>query len=178
MKSKIKAIEEYLKYYPNDYNAKNNLKLCRYADELGIELKGGFYPRMDNGWLAVNGQMRVGKNYCLTNTKTDYKFNGKDTIIIWTESSGRLAFVDTKYWWDVNDEWEEFMEVLKSYKPLDYDDINDEYIYDLENGKRLIDDYEKILKGFLEKVNKKIDKVKREEKKKQLEMLKVELGEN
>lgn len=52
--------------------------------------------------------------------------------VYWSESSGRLAFIDNMYWFDIEDEWNEFMNILKSYNPLDYDEINNNYIYDLE----------------------------------------------
>jgi hypothetical protein len=178
MKEKIKAIEEYLKYFPNDSNAKNNLKLCQYADELGLKLNGSNYPRVDWKHCLINSEIRAGKEYHLTNSTTKYKFNGEDTIIIWSAPAGRLTFVRDEYWWDIADEWDEFMNVLKSYNPLDYDELNDNYIYNLENGKRLINDYKKIVDDFMEKVNNKIKKVELEKKKKQLELLQKELEES
>ena len=38
MIEKIKAIKEYLKYFPGDESAKNNLMLCEYSSEIGIKL--------------------------------------------------------------------------------------------------------------------------------------------
>ena len=178
MKERIKAIEEYLKYFPDDYHVKNNLKLCQYADELGLKLNGSYYPRIDWNYCLINSQIKAGKKYHLTNSKTKYEPNGEDTIIIWSESSGRCAFVRDEYWWDIADEWEEFMNVLKSYNPLDYDELNNNYVYDLENGKQLINDYDKIVDDFMEKVNKKIKEIELEKKKKQLELLQKELEES
>ena len=40
---------------------KNNLLMCKYADELGIELTGGYYPRVEYGYLVVNRQIKAGK---------------------------------------------------------------------------------------------------------------------
>lgn len=178
MKERIKAIEEYLKYFPNDSNANNNLKLCQYADELGLKLNGSYYPRIDWNYCLINPQIKAGKKYGLTNSKTKYKQNGEDTIVIWSESTGRLGFVDGEYWWDIADEWEEFKNILKSYNPLDYDEINNNYIYNLENGKQLINDYKMIVDCFMEKVNKKIKEVELEKKRKQLELLQKELAES
>lgn len=175
MKEKIKAIKEYLKYFPNDSYAINNLQLCEYADELGIEVKNSYYPRIEYGYFVINSQIKVGKKYHLTNSTTNYAQNGESTIVIWSESCGRLAFVHDKYWWDIEDEWDEFMSVLISYNPLDYDKINNNYIYDLENGKRLIADYDKIVKDFQNKVNKKIKEVDLANKRKELERLQKEL---
>jgi hypothetical protein len=153
MKEKIKAIKEYLKYFPNDCYARDNLLLCEYADELGIELKNGYYPRIEYGYFVINSQIKVGKKYHLSNSATKYEQNGNDSIVIWSESCGRLAFVNSDYWWDIEDEWNNFKDVLKSYNPLDYDEINNNYIYDLEHGKQLINDYNEIIRNFRNKLD-------------------------
>ncbi|MBQ6816876.1 MAG: hypothetical protein IJO27_00420 [Bacilli bacterium] len=178
MKEKIKAIKEYLKYFPDDFNAKKNLLLCEYANELDIELTNSYYPRIECDYFIINSHIKVGKNYNLTNSETNYKPNKKDNIIIWHVPSGRLTFVDRDYYDDVDSEWREFKEVLKSYNPLDYDEINDTYLYELENGKRLIDDYDEIVQNFKNKVNKKIKEVQIKNKKKEIERLQKELEEN
>ena len=178
MKERINAIKEYLKYFPDEARAKQNLTLCEYADELDIKLEGKYYPRMDWYVFRINPQITAGKRYSLANSATNYKHNQEDTIIIWHESSGKLAFVDNEYWWDIDDEWKEFMDILKSYNPLDYDEINCEYIYDIEHGKKLINDYEKIVQDFKKKANKKIKEVELKNKKKQLERLQKELEES
>lgn len=177
MKERIKAIEKYLKYFPYEVHAQNNLKLCQYADELGLKLNGSYFPRMDWNYCLINSQIKACKKYYLANSKTKYEINGEDTIIVWSESAGRLAFVGDEYWWDIEDEWEEFMDVLKSYNPLDYDEINNNYIYDIENGKKLINDYDKIVHVFMSKVNKKVKEVQLANKKKELERLQKELSE-
>lgn len=177
MRDKIKAAKEYLRYFPYDGNAKNNLLMCEYADELGIELTGGYYPRVEYGYLVVNRQIKAGKNYRLTNSTTKHEQNGIDTIVIWSASCGRLDFVDEQYWYSIEDEWKEFINILKSYNPIDYDEINNNYIYDLENGKKLINDYEELLEIFSEKIKRKINEVDTAKKREQLEKLKKELGE-
>ena len=177
MKEKIEAVKEYLKYFPNDSYAKNNLLLCEYADELDMEVGKSYYPRIEYGFFVINSQIKVGKKYHLTNSTTNYEQNGNDSIVIWSESCGRLAFVNSEYWWTIADEWEDFMNVLMSYNPLDYDKINNNYIYDLENGKRLINDYNEIVKDFQKKADKKIKEAELEKKKKQLEQLQKELEE-
>lgn len=177
MKERIRAIKEYIKYFPNDPYAKNNLQLCEYADELGMCVNGGYYPRIDSGYFVINRQIKVGKKYNLTNSTTNYKQNGTDSIVIWSESCGRLAFVSDTYWWAIEDEWNWLMDVLKWYNPLDYDAINNTYIYDLENGKRLIADYDEIIRDFENKIRNKIKKVELENKKKELARLQKELEE-
>ena len=175
MKEKINVIKEYLKYFPTDSTAKNNLLLCEYADELDIELKGGYYPRIEYGYCVINYQIKVGKKYSLTNSTTKYKHNGNDSIVIWNEPSGRLAFVNSDYYCDVDDEWGAFKNILMSYNPIDYDEINNVYIYDLKNGKRLINDYENIVKDLQKQIDKKVKEVMIENKKKEIERLQKEL---
>ena len=150
--------------------------LCKYSSELGIELGNRYYPKIEYGYFVINQQIKAGKYYLLTNTETHYEQNKKDTIIIWSEPCGRLAFVADKYWSSVDEEWREFMDVLKSYSPIDYDSLNNTYIFDLENGKRLIANYERIKNDFIEKANKKIKETKIKQKKKELERLQAELN--
>lgn len=176
MRERIEAIKEYLKYFPKESQAEKNLLLCEYAEELNMELTDGYYPRIEYGYFVVNLQIKVGKTYNLTNSATKYKHNETDSIVIWSESRGRLAFVGDAYWWDVGNEWENFMSVLKSYNPLDYDEINNNYIYDVEHGKKLINDYDEIVRDFMEKVNKKVKEVQLANKKKELEQLAKELN--
>lgn len=175
MKKKIAAIKEYLKYFPYDSNANNNLLMCEYADELGVNVNDNYHSRIEYGFFVINSQIKVGKKYYLTNSATQYQQNGKDSIVIWNESCGRLAFVRDKYWWDIEDEWNELMAVLRSYNPFDYDSLNNTYLYDIENGKKLINDYDEILKSFRKKVDKKIKAVDLANKRKELERLQKEL---
>lgn len=181
MSKKIEAIEEYLKYFPNDGSAKNNLLLCQYADELDIELNNeySYYPRISYNMFQVNKQIVACKRYYLTNRTTNYQQNFGDTIVVWKESCGRYMFIDrNEHWYIIEDEWNELISILKSYNPLDYDEVNDVYIYDVENGKKLINDYDEIIKRIKDKVDKKIKNSELKKKKRELEKLIKELEEN
>lgn len=176
MKERIKAIEEYLKYFPNDRKAEENLLLCKYAEELDFDITNkGYYPRIEYGRFSINSLIIACKKYHLTNSATNYKQNEVDTIVVWHTSCGRLEFVSGDYYDDIKEEWEEFLETLKSYQPLDYDKWNHAYIYNLENGKRLIADYQRIVYEFKAKIDKKIAHVRVERKKAELERLQREL---
>lgn len=179
--NRIKAIKEYLKYYPDDRTARENLAVCEYADILGIDPQcksGAYYPRMAYGYFELNPQIKIGKEYRLTNSHTGYRQDEEEMLVIWNAVCGRLDFdIAERYWYTVDDEWQKLKDTLKSYEPLDYDCLNDTYVYDVEHGKKLIEDYDKILSDFKTKINKKIAKVQLEEKHKQFEKLKKELGE-
>ena len=180
MNKRIEAIEEYLKYFPNDGKANSNLLLCQYADELDIELSNeySYYPRISYNMFQVNEQIVACKRYYLTNSTTNYEQNFKDTLVVWKESCGRYMFVDRhEHYLLIEDEWNEFINILKSYNPLDYDERNDDYIYNVENGKKLIDDYDEIVKRIKDKVDKKIKNSELEKKKRELEKLIKELEE-
>ena len=75
MEARIKAIKEYLKYFPKDHYAHDNLLLCEYASELGIDLTDSYYPKMEYGYFVINSQIKAGKKYQLTNSATKYKQN-------------------------------------------------------------------------------------------------------
>lgn len=170
MKEKINVIKEYLKYFPDSIEAQQNLILCECSELLGIKLNGSYYPRVKGERYCVNDQIFLSKYYDLTNHSTDFVPNG-DMLIIWKAESGKCDFCMSEYWYDIDEEWNWFISVLKSYNPLDYDEINNTYIYNLENGKNLIDDYVKIKHTFDEKLKSKIKAVQIEKKKKELEKL-------
>lgn len=178
MINRIKAIKEYLKYFPDDRTAKNNLILCEYSNLLDIDLDTNhrtYYPSVEHGYLIVNRQIRVDREYRLANSHTGYHQNKEEVLVIWSEPCGRLAFVNDRYYWAINNEWDEFMNILKSYEPLDYDTTNNAYIYDIEHGKKLIADYKDIVSNFEEKLHSKINEILIQDKREQLKQLQEEL---
>lgn len=179
MISRIKAIKEYLKYFPDDRTANNNLILCEYSSLLDIDLdtNHSYYPRVEYGYLRVNQQIKLGREYRLANSHTGYHQNKEEVLVIWNEPCGRLAFVNDRYYHVVDNEWNEFMNILKSYEPLDYDTINNVYIYDIEHGKKLIADYKDIVSNFEEKLHSKVNEILIQDKREQLKRLQEELEE-
>ena len=157
MKERIKAIEEYLKYFPNEIHAVDNLKFYKYAEIFGIEPSDRYYPKISQGRFMINDILWADTKYWITNSTTGYVHNKEDIVVVWSAFCGRLEFVSKKYWNDVEDEWRWFKtEKLLSYNPIDYDYINDTYVFDLENGKRFIKDYPIIVSELKEKLDKKI----------------------
>ena len=171
MNDKINAIKEYLKHFPDSSEARQNLILYEYSELLGIKLNGSYYPRVKGNKYCVNDQIFLGKNYDLSNHSTDFVSNGAEMLVIWRADAGRCDFCLSEYWHNIDEEWQWFNSILKSYNPLDYDEINSTYLYNLENGKKLIDDYLEIKHKLNEKLREKIKKVQIEKKKKELEML-------
>lgn len=176
MNDKINAIKKYLEYFPYDDSAKSKLLLCKYVNIFDLKLNGSYYPRVEYETLRANNQIIIVDSYRLTNSKTKYNHDNGSPLVVWSESCGRLAFVSNEYYSDIDDEWENFIKVLKSYDPLDYDELNDTYIYNVENGKRLIHDYDNITKDLYQAIGNKIKQVQLKEKITKYEKLKAELG--
>lgn len=120
----------------------------------------------------------IRKTTYLTNSETHYKFDDSQYYIIWDNGNvGRLQFTSQCYWYDVEQEWREFWWKLLSYGPLDYDPHNCRMIFDIEHGKKLIEDYPQICKETCEKMNAKIAKVKLAKAKEEYEKLLKEVGD-
>lgn len=120
----------------------------------------------------------ISKDYYITNSETGYSPDPEQYYVSWSNGNvGRLQFVSQKYWWDVEKEWDEFLEKLMSYKPVDYDLLNHHMVFDIENGKRLLQDYQKICSETQKAMNKVIRQNQIEEAKKKYEELLKEQAE-
>ena len=171
MNDKINAIKEYLKFYPDSFEAKQNFSFCTYMQELDLEEKGSYYPRMKGLEFRLNEQMFAVKNYSLTNRTKNYTPNGVDTLIVWKADAGRCDFVLSDYWYAIEKEWNWLHRVLWEYEPLDYDEINNTYLFDVENGIKLFNNYSDLMEKFNKMLKEKITAVQIEKKKKELERL-------
>lgn len=176
----IKAAETYLKYFPEDFNAKNNLKLYQYCKELELIPNDNYYPHISGyGRIEINNCITASKltGDIITNSATNYTFDDSELYISWDSPCGRLNYVNEEFWHKIDAEWEELMNIFKSYKPLDYDLMNNHFIFDVENGKKFINDYDEIIKIFKNKINIKIKAIQLEKKKQEIEKLKAEIEE-
>ena len=120
----------------------------------------------------------VTKGYHICNSATGHRSKDDTWYVVWDNGNiGRLQFVSDKYYYDVQNEWEEFKNRLLSYNPLDYDKLNDFIVYDLENGKRLMADYKQICEETLAKMKDKIKQIQLKEAKEKYERLLNEVKE-
>ena len=118
----------------------------------------------------------VVKKPYITNSNTKYQFEDDKYYIVWDNGNiGRLQFVRQDYWWNVGDEWQEFIDKLMLYDPVDYDTLNCRMIFDIENGKRLLNDYPAITAETRKKMGQKIKVLKLEKAKKEYEKLLEEM---
>lgn len=79
----------------------------------------------------------VTKHPHLTNSATKFKFDDNQYVQLDNGNVGCLMFVTPEFWGDVQPIWEDFLEEFKSFNPVDWDDMNFNFVYTLEDGKKL-----------------------------------------
>lgn len=127
------------------------------------------------GWgYKIPYDFDVKKKPHITNASAHYEFDDNEYYVVW-DSVSRLQFVHEDYYYDVTEEWQQFLAELDSYEPLDSDSYNCRKIYSIENGKRLMNDYADICERTREAMQKKVKKAKVERLKRELEELEAEV---
>ena len=128
-----------------------------------------------------HGDIKIlkGESICLSRKATSYKFNPNTYYVVWDNGNiGRLMFINEAYYCNVEEEWRAFEQKLLSFNPLDYDAFNNEYVYDIENGKKLIDAYRHIYAETSAAMMVKVKEAKRKKLLQQLKKLDQDLEEN
>lgn len=163
------------------------IKICKKFEEIRKSCRYGYgaapmqiietcnkLKAMELNWgddLVTHSDFHISDHYYISNSSTGYTPTDKYYIHWDNGNIGRLQFVNTDYWGYIADEWREFNETLRSYNAVDWDPLNDHIIFKIEDGKRLMNDYQNILKDTQQKIENKIKAVKIEKKKKELEEL-------
>lgn len=90
---------------------------------------------------------------------------------------GRLNFDDSNFIYKPQCEeiWQYFLERIKYYKPLNWDTLNREYIFTLEDGYKFYKDFESIYGIFKNRMKEAVYKYKIQELENALDILRVEL---
>ena len=169
------------------------IKICKQYEEICCEARCGYSssPKsmieyceklkclgLEFGESVNYPDFTIIKKPYITNSATGFKYDPDQYYIVWDNGNvGRLQFISQSYWYDVEQEWQEFRQKLLSYEPLDYGPQNCHMIFDIEHGKKLIDDYPQICKETREKMNAKIAKVKLAKAKEEYEKLLKEVGD-
>lgn len=148
--------------YGYGYYAEEIMRDCEILEAMGWEFGHEInYP-----------DFRIRKGYYITNNGTGHKSNNDEWYVEWDNGNvGRLQFVSSEWWRYVGEEWENFKKELMSYNPVNYDPMNCHIIYDVENGKRVLENYQDICKRTREAIGKKLKQVKVEKAKAELERL-------
>ena len=147
------------------YTVDKALKICRDYQELCNNKPYGYsyYPSdliatceklkafgLEWGDTLTCEDFRITKgDYYITNSATKYKPDPDAYYVHWDNGNiGQLQFVQEHIFYDG---YNEFLEKLRSYNPVDWDPLNDHIIYDIENGKRVMADYKDIVKETRQK---------------------------
>lgn len=118
----------------------------------------------------------------LTNKETGYKWSKNEWYIhLSFGGCGRLNFVncnryyqnsDVLYLGEPDKVWRDFLSKLLEYNPLDYDEINNEYLYTVEDGYRLYNDFRGIYMATIGAMNAALKEYRIKEMESELKMLK------
>lgn len=127
------------------------------------------------GWGSTD--FNIIHNPYLTNKQTYYKFDeNKNYIQLDNGNIGRLMFgtIDSTDYPSTDIIWKEFKDTLLSYNPLDWDDMNFNYVYSEEDGVRLYKDFAEIYRIYRNKFDEVLKASKIQRLEKQLSKLKGE----
>ena len=118
----------------------------------------------------------------LLNRETFYKFDTSKWYIRLTFGGcGIFNFVadarclsDSLYYEKTNELYQEVLEKLISYSPLDYDRLNGEYLFTVEDGYRLYKDFKEIYETTKTAINNELKNFKIKQLKAELEKLETD----
>lgn len=148
--------------YDYGFNAEDIIHNCDILEAMGWEF----------GHQIRYPDFRIRKGYYITNNGTGHKSNNDEWYVEWDNGNvGRLQFVSSEWLGYVGEEWENFKKELMSYNPVNYDPMNCHIIYDVENGKRVLENYQDICKRTREAIEKKLKQARIEKAKSELERL-------
>ena len=175
----LKVIDNYLKFFPKDNSALTNESFYKIINMLKLNFKNIYdFNKSDHS-------IGFGNNISISIKNKDFYYNIRTHIDLSFPlvvgvyfNHGRLGYVTEKYYYDIEDEWKWFTDKLLAYNPVDYDLANDYFVYDTENGRKILLDFEKIEEELKIKIQAKILKVKLERKKAEIEKLKKEIEES
>lgn len=150
------------------FHAYDIIKSCEKLEVMGWE----WGHRLEYPHFCIR------QGYYLTNKGTAHESNPSEWYVVWDNGNvGRLQFVTYGYnvYETIEDEWNEFRAKLMSYDPLNYDPLNCCIVYNIENGKRILEDYNDICNATLEKIRKKIAFKELEDARKRVEKLEADM---
>lgn len=161
-------IDEFEKTSKIDYgnSAYGYLQTCKKLKMLGL----------DWGADIIFKDFRIVKGCHLINSTTHYKGNNNDYYIHWDGNISCLMFPISENWDLVKDDYQEFLKRLISYGAVDWDDLNDHIVFDIEHGKILLKDYPKIKQETVEKIKRTIKNEELARVKRRYEQLLAESG--
>ena len=168
-----RAIEtqESIEYFRNKYTLLGTHDLRRIADVLEIaeqydipidKMRLSSFGRILLLGKTGNFEFHIRHSFYCTNRATDYKIDENMWYVhLSFRGCGRLNLVtpvngnsDYLYSGEFQTAWEEFIETIKGYHPVQYDDINHEYFFTVPDGYKLFCDFPEILEKSKNKFKK------------------------
>lgn len=144
---KIEAMEEYLRCFPDDDELHEKLEEHKVAKALNTDPDNIFLWDNGNNIFRIDGtELRVAKQMF------DMKLpnRGGYYVYFYCPSKGRAL-------WRVKDinidfYYELIVTELMKYDPIKVDSRETKFVYNLENGKKLLKDYENIMDNLEKKI--------------------------
>ena len=141
------------------------IKACTIVNTYGIAV--------DEVKLNYDGEIKLEKDGMdfliqstpyLINKKNNYQFaEGENYIQVGNGGIGlpQSMFLHNGYFSneEINRTWEDFKAELLSYNPLDWDEYNFEYVYDMKMGLELYKDFDEICARYRKRFDKEIRKI-------------------
>lgn len=168
---RARETKENIEYFRNKYTRLYTDDLRRIADAL--EIAEQYDIPIDKMCLSsfdmilLSGktgsfEFYISHSYCFTNRATDYKIDENMWYVRLSFCGcGRLNLVtpvnrysNYLYSGEFQTAWEEFIEIIKGYHPVQYDDINNEYFFTVPDGYKLFCDFPEILEKTKNKFKK------------------------
>lgn len=173
--SLIKEVVDSTHLNMNEGGITYNLSLLKLCNKYGLKLNEVKNYNVYDLCLKSNGvDFVIRHNPYINNSTNKVKFEESDYIQLSNGNIGRLMFSHTRHIdmnYSISDPiWNNFKDELLSYNCIDYDKMNFNYVYSMEDGLRLYHDFDSIYKKYAEKFNSlykeiKINKMKEELKK-------------
>ena len=186
LKQALDNIIEVNNFYKDSYDIKisttnlefiiNKLSFCEKFD-IPLRSVVSSYGNSLKLYGSGSTDFNIIHNPYLTNKQTHYKFDeNKNYIQLDNGNIGRLMFgtIDSTDYPSTDIIWKEFKDTLLSYNPLDWDDMNFNYVYSEEDGVRLYKDFAEIYRIYRNKFDEVLKASKIQRLEKQLSKLKGE----
>ena len=186
LKQALDNIIEVNNFYKDSYDIKisttnlefiiNKLSFCEKFD-IPLRSVVSSYGNSLKLYGSGSTDFNIIHNPYLTNKQTHYKFDeNKNYIQLDNGNIGRLMFgtIDSTDYPSTDIIWKEFKDTLLSYNPLDWDDMNFNYVYNEEDGVRLYKDFAEIYRIYKNKFDEVLKASKIQRLEKQLSKLKGE----
>ena len=155
--------KKYPRYYAHDIS--RLVDVLEIADQHAIPIDNMWlnsYNTILLSWKTGSFEFIIRHSSQFSNRATDYKIDENNWYVhLSFGGRGRLNLVNNAngdnqylYFGEFQTAWEEFIETIKGYHPVQYDDINHEYFFTVPDGYKLFCDFPEIIEKSKNKFKK------------------------